>query len=477
MGNYSYNQNKEGLVSSNNADFGISLQFMLCERAELDVSKTAQKHFQANHNEEYEEELIPICKKIESIIPSKIERYLTYSSDYTTSKQTTSPHNFLLHNGKTLSIRTTKTCDKVAPRTLGQAGSDVLTDFFSDVYGGEIRTQEDAKRLIFYHIHEIFPDFADYLFKSDYTIFVNRKRPEDIHLVRAEELGDLSFDRNDFSFTKNLAEWKESTTLKYHGISVAEIQVHANRFFKFRFIVSKIPLWMVRVKETTETFGMTAESAICKVFGLSRPASFTTRVSNSLEASLVPVVKRAFSQMPKAIRHTGSDAGSRGDNSKCSYDFVLEGNKTLSVKTNKGKMVCPPEVGQPGADTCFHYFKQFLPDTINKVDNRSFKEMVYAHIEDIMPIYLSHLMDSDWLLWIYKDGDDYSYKVIESSKVVAFKWERCHFSFTKERIEDWNESNTVKYNGITIGEFQVHSGRVCFKFRFHMPNLINLLSI
>ena len=165
MGNYSYNQNKEGLVSSNNADFGISLQFMLCERAELYVSKTAQKHFQANHNEEYEEELIPICKKIESIIPSKIERYLTYSSDYTTSKQTTSPHNFLLHNGKTLSIRTTKTCDKVAPRTLGQAGSDVLTDFFSDVYGGEIRTQEDAKRLIFYHIHEIFPDSADYLFK------------------------------------------------------------------------------------------------------------------------------------------------------------------------------------------------------------------------------------------------------------------------------------------------------------------------
>ena len=140
-------------------------------------------------------------------------------------------------------------------------------------------------------------------------------------------------------------------------------------------------------------------------------------------------------------------------------------------------MVCPPEVGQPGADTCFHYFKQFLPDTINKVDNRSFKEMVYAHIEDIMPIYLSHLMDSDWLLWIYKDGDDYSYRVIESSKVVAFNWERCHFSFTKESIEDWNESNTVKYNGITIGEFQVHSGRVCFKFRFHMPNLINLLSI
>ena len=464
-------------TSSNNADFGITLQSMLCKRANINVSLLAGEHFSANYNNDYESELTPICEKIESILPAKFKQYLTYSSELTTAKQNTSPHNFLLENGKTLSIRTTKTSDKVAPRTLGQAGALVLSDFFADIYGSEIKTQEDVKKLICLHIHEIFPDFADYLFKSDYTIFVDRKNPEGILLVKAEEIGNLSFDEGDFTFTRSLSEWKESTTLKYHGISVAEIQVHTNRFFKFRFIVSKIPVWMVKIKETNETLGMSAESAICKVFRLPKPDSFAKRVSPSLEKDLIPVVNNAFEVMPRAISHTGSDTGERGGCSKCSYDFILEGDQKLSVKTNKGNMVCPPEVGQPGAETCLHYFRQFFPSGITKVDNALFKTMVFDHIEELLPIYLSHLMDSDWLLWIFRNGNGYSYKVIESSKVGSFKWDRSHFSFTKEKIEDWNESNTVKYDGITIGEFQVHSGRVCFKFRFNMPNLITLLNI
>lgn len=48
-------------------------------------------------------------------------------------------------------------------------------------------------------------------------------------------------------------------------------------------------------------------------------------------------------------------------------------------------------------------------------------------------------------------------------------------SFTKPKIEQWNESNTVKYDGLTIGEFQVHNHRSCFKFRFQMANLLMLL--
>lgn len=467
----------EGIVPSNNADFGISLQSMLCDRAGVYVNNTAAEHFHSNYNDKYDKDLQAICKRIEEIIPSKIKKYLTYTDGYITSGQTTSPHNFLLENGKTLSIRTTKGSDKVAPRTLGQAGAHVLTDFFSDIYGGEIRTQEDAKKLIYFHIHEVFPDFAYYLFKSDYTVFVDKDNPDNINIVRADELGELSFDRNDFTFTKELKDWKESTTLKYHGISVAEIQVHSKRFFKFRFIVSKIPVWMVKIKETTETLGMSVESAICKVFKLARPDSFATRVLPSLENEIIPVVRQAFHNMPKAIKHTGSEAGSRGENSKCSYDFVLEGNKTLSVKSNKGIMVCPPEVGQPGAETCLHYFRAFFKPNIERVHNIDFKEMVYRHIDEIMPIYLSHLMDSDWLLWIYREKDCFSYKVIESSKIKSYKWEKSKFSFTKPNIEDWSESNTVKYNGLTIGEFQVHSRRVCFKFRFHMPNLLTLLEL
>lgn len=474
---YSVFNSGENTTVQNNADFGISLQAMLCDRAGLDINTTAAEHFRANYNERYEEELLNICKKIEDIIPSKLSKYLTYTDEFIAPGQTTCPHNFLLENGETLSVRTTKTSDRVAPRTLGQAGFAVLNDFFGDLYGEEIRSKNDIKKLVYHHIHEMFPVFADYLLKSDYTIFVDRQHPDSLQLIKADELGELSFERQDFTFTRELAQWTESITLKYHNISVAEIQVHANRSFKFRFMVSKIPIWMIKVKETTETLGMSAESAICKLFNLPRPLSFATRVSPALERELMPAIREAFKLMPPARKHTGSEVGARGENSKCSYDFVLEGGMTMSLKTNKGKMVCPPEVGQPGADTCMRYFREFFPPELERVDNRSFKEMVYAHIEEIMPIYLSHLMDSDLLLWIYRDGTKYSQKVIESSKVQSFKWDRSKFTYTKPNIDDWNESNSVKYDGNKIGEFQVHNGRVCFKFRFHMPNLLELLEI
>lgn len=464
-------------ASKNNADYGITLQAMLCDRFDLDVNAIALGHFKANYNTSYEVELLPICEKIESLLPAKLCRYLTYTSEFTSAKQTTCPHNFLLENGQTLSIRTMKTKDMVAPRTVGQAGFPVLNDFFADIYGKEIETKDDLKKLVYYNIHEIFPVFADYLFKSDYTIFVEKGKPETIQVIKAEELGELSCERKDFSFTQGLDTWVESTTLKYQGISIGEVQVHKNRSFKFRFKVSNISTWLNKVKETTETLGMSAESAICKLFRLPRPSSFATRVSPVLEKELMPAVREAFKYMPPAIRHTGSEGGARGKSSKCSYDFVLDGDKTMSLKTNKGRRVCPPEVGQPGAETCMRYFRDFFPPELERVDNRSFKEMVYAHIEKIMPIYLSHLMDSDWLLWIYRDGDGFSQKVIECSKYRSYKWEREKFSYTKPDIEKWNDSNTLKYDGMTIGEFQVHSGRVCFKFRFDMPNLIQLLGI
>lgn len=39
----------------------------------------------------------------------------------------------------------------------------------------------------------------------------------------------------------------------------------------------------------------------------------------------------------------------------------------------------------------------------------------------------------------------------------------------------WNESNTVKYSNVSIGEFQVHNKRNCFKFRFNMDGINKLI--
>ncbi|MEE3411069.1 MAG: hypothetical protein VZQ47_01220 [Treponema sp.] len=465
-------------MEQNNSDFGLSLQKHICVTYEIKkIPGYAIKEFNANYNNSYESELEMIRKKIFDTLRVKPVECLTYKKEIINDREHNSLHNFLLKNDKTLSIRTTKTSDKVAPRVLGQAGYQVLNDFFGDVYGAAIETQEDIKRLMYYHIHEILPDFIEHLFLSDYTVIVPQRDVNRMLIVKADDLVNYTFERNDFQFTRDLNAWTESTTLKYHNTSIAEIQVHKERTFKFRFIISNIPTWFQIFRETNETFGMSAEAAICDFFNLKKPYSFKNRVKSTYVAALQPVIEQAFKNLPAAVKHTGSETGSRGGASKCSYDFILKGNKTLSLKTNKGKMVCPPEVGQPGAETCLLYFKHLFPANTREVTQEKFKQMVYDKIEKLIPIYIEHLFDSDWLLWIYEEADSYSFKVISQNQIKEKNWEKGKFTFTKEKLEDWNESNTVKYDGLSIGEFQVHKNRSCFKFRFNLQNLLQIILI
>lgn len=459
----------------NNADYGLSLQKKICDTYNIEINEWAAAQFDANYNSEYEEEFKKVIPLIFETVKSAPDKLLTYTQEMAGKKQNTSPHNFLLKNGKTFSIRTTRTSDKVAPRTVGQAGFPVLNEFFSEVYGGEIKTQADVRKLVFENIHEILPVFIDNLFQSDITVFLSRRDIENVQMIKAEEVANYSFSRDEFTFTRDLALWTESTTLKYRGKSIAEIQTHKERSFKFRFIVSAIPEWFKIVKQNNESLGMSAEGAICEYFNLKKPRSFDTRVVSSHVQNLMPVVEDAFKELPAAISHTGSMSGERGEQSKCSYDFILEGNQTMSLKTNKGKMVCPPEVGQPGSKTCLLYFREFFPEGTEEITRDDFKRMVLENIEKIMPIYVEHLFDSDWLLWIYQEKETYKYKAISKNDIKEYVWNKDNFSFTKSTVDEWNESNTVKYAGISIGEFQVHTNRNCFKFRFNMQNLLDII--
>ena len=459
----------------NNADYGLTLQKIICDYYNLRINSHAMSQFESSYNADYEEELTPIIPKIFKNLGSEPVELLTYTSKFTDHRQTTSPHNFLLKNGETLSFRSVKTSDKVAPRTVGQAGFPVLNDYFSDIYGKIIEDQNDIKELMFNSIDEVLPIFIDHMFQSDQTVIISQKEHSNYKIIRNDEVGYVSFSRNDFTFTRDLITWNESTTLKYHNKSIAEIQVHKKRSFKFRFIVSALGEWLQKVKYTTETLGISTEAAICEIFNLEKPDSFATRESRKYINDLKPVLRDAFKNMPTAIEHSGSTQGERGGVSKCSYDFVLEGNLTLSVKSNKGKMVCPPEVGQPGAETCFLYFSKFLPKGTEEITKTNFKEMVYEHIHELIPIYVDHLFDSDWLVWVYEVNDGYEHKEISRNKIMDYEWKREKFTFTRPTIEKWNESNTVKYDGISIGEFQVHNNRNCYKFRFNMKNLLDMI--
>ena len=185
---------------------------------------------------------------------------------------------------------------------------------------------------------------------------------------------DINLDRKNFTFTRSLANWNESTTLKYQGNSLAEIQIHKNRTFKFRFIMNALSALLVEQKNTNETFGITAEKVVCNLFNIDVPREYKDRYSVSLSNEIFPVIKEAFESLPKAIKSTGTEKGIRGENSKSPHDFILEDGQTLSLKTNTGKMVCPSEVGQPSAATCYLYFQKYIDG--DEVTEESFKKMV-----------------------------------------------------------------------------------------------------
>ncbi|MBE6115647.1 MAG: hypothetical protein E7187_02310 [Erysipelotrichaceae bacterium] len=455
----------------NTAELGITIQKVICDLYHVEIPVEAIGQFEANYNDELRPYLKPVIQSIFKEIGQAPIQCLTYT--YSNKiKETLSPHNFILSDESTFSVRSNKKGDKVAPRVVGQAGLSVFNDHFEDIIGYPVENKQEIKKAVYDNIHLMMPIFLDYILISDYTAWIQAD-PDNAHSFRytifdKSQTVDMLFERDNFTFTRDLHNWNESTTLKYKNNSIAEIQIHKNRTFKFRFIMSALAQLLVNERITNETFGITAEKTICDVFKLKVPDSYAGRYSVKMERELKPIVIESFTYLPNPIENTGALPGERGKNSKCSYDFLLEGNKTLSLKTNTGNMVCPPEVGQPGASTCYMYFSEFVDE--DHMDEMIFKKMVLEHIKEIFPIYVSHMFDSDYLLWLFKKKDTYHYKIFNYDYANNIEWEEDLFSFTKPTIEEWNESNTLKYDGISIGEFQVHKLRDSYKFRFNLDN-------
>ena len=460
----------------NNADLGITIQKFICDYFSIPIPNEAREQFNSNYNEEYVNIL-----NIKDIIVSAFDelgdipiKCVTYTPSENVGEKY-NPNNFILTNTKTLSIRTSKSGDKIAPRVVGQSGINTFNYHFNQFTNKGIKDKEEIKSVVYNHINRMLPIFFDYLFISDFTIWFQYSYDNKLTytIFDKNQFLDLEFDRDNFTFTRNLENWTESTTLKYKGKSIAEIQIHKNRTFKFRFIMKSIIDLLKTISLNTETFGMTAEKTICDIFNLDFPSHLVNRTSRIIESQIRNTISDSFLSLPKPIKYTGSEQGIRKAKSKCPYDFLLEGNLTLSLKTNTGNMVCPPEVGQPSSSTCYLYFKHLCES--DEINEFSFKEMVYKHIDEMLNIYTTHLFDSDYLLWIYQKKDNYFYNIFKKEYATNFKWKRENISFTKKNIEDWNESNTVKYKGISIGEFQIHNNRNCYKFRFNLTNLIKII--
>ena len=219
----------------NNADFGMTMQFTICKLFDIRPCKRAYVNFLASYNAEYENELNPLIKKIFRNLHSYPVKCTTFELS-NKEGEAFIPYNFILENGKTLSIRTSKTNKMVAPRVVGQAGYDVLNLFFEDIVGEHLYTQEQIRKAIYKNINDMLPVFVNYLLNSDYTIWIYPKdNGFDYIIVDNNTAVDIEYNKNNFAFTKQLEDWTESITLKYKNLSIAEVQTHKNRTFKFRF--------------------------------------------------------------------------------------------------------------------------------------------------------------------------------------------------------------------------------------------------
>ena len=250
-------------------------------------------------------------------------------------------------------------------------------------------------------------------------------------------------------------------------------------------------------KFNNEVIGISAEIAVADIFNVTIDNNYRMRGSTEIINLLKKDISKIFSNenIPLPFKHVAE-----GQNP---IDFILNNDETLSVKTNKRQLgkVAPQIIGQPTNETYFLNMKNKFPnitefDIINELkkrkiednyENRSkiFKEISIKYIDIIINEYWKNLVECDYLLFFYNVVDK-NENISKNSEYIVLRkelklpnWSKENFSFTKT-LTNWNESNTVKYNyngtQISIGEFQVHKNRNCFKFRFNIKNILKIIN-
>ena len=255
-----------------------------------------------------------------------------------------------------------------------------------------------------------------------------------------------------------------------------------------------------RTGGNNETVGQTAEQAISNWSNIESGIA-TERVDRVLLAPMEGITRYALENQftfTQAIGASNTDVDFHG------VGPLFFGPGDISVKTNiNGDKVCPQNIGQTTRQNFMQHFNVTVLE--NESQTTAIKRHILGEAAPMMNDYLYNLNACDYLIHIHlkkrvvpprlgsqQTTQNYLnlFPEIQLStaalEVKYISWyhrsffENFHFNpelitFSRSTVETWNESSSVRYNGMSIGEFQIHNNRNCVKFRFHFKNLCDMI--
>lgn len=229
----------------------------------------------------------------------------------------------------------------------------------------------------------------------------------------------------------------------------------------------------------TEIFGYSIKAGLAKAHNLGNvETKLGPRIDTLVAARFCSFVEETSELRNLRCLEAKFIDDARGGILKSEVNFLTEDGKTLNVWTGLSHKlkICPKGVGQPGKERASEIFADWLGGL--EANEERFKRIVLTFPDEILSMYLEALLvvDINLFVWPSKSGESFQYSIIRTDDVEERTIARSEITFTKTSITDWNESNTIKVQNRTVGEFQVHSAQSRFvKFRFDIDGLHEVL--
>ena len=234
---------------------------------------------------------------------------------------------------------------------------------------------------------------------------------------------------------------------------------------------------LVKIKNN-ETFGISCELAIIKIFNGFELPSLVSRSDNNITNLLTPHLKNFFikNKIDK-LNYVGLKQNKA--------DFIDNNDKSYSIKSNlwRSNKVCPQIIGQCSLKKFNQNIYSKLSSNNNKLlNNEDTKNFILENPNKLFLLYFEGLFCCDNTIYIKQNSsmEGYDISLYKTNDIVSqFKNKCFNDKFNFSRKESWNESSTLKVlvnnKNISIGEFQIHNSRDCIKFRFNFNNLIKYI--